>query len=52
MYSLFRNSEIINYYLAIQFFSILLMYFFQAEELSALLGLSVGLIILEGQNNE
>jgi len=52
VYSLFRNNKIINYYLAIQFISILLMYFFQAEELSALLGLSVGLIILEGQNNE
>ena len=52
MYYLFRNSEIINYYLAIQLFSILLMFFFQAEEISTLLGVSVGLIILESNKNE
>lgn len=52
MYYLFRNHKVLNYYLALQLFSILLMFFFQAEELSALLGVSVGLIILESQKNE
>ena len=52
MFYLFKNTEIINYYLAIQLFSILLMFFFQAEELSTLLGVSVGLIILESHKNE
>ena len=52
MYYLFKNTEIINYYLAIQLLSILLMFFFQAEELSTLLGVSVGLIILESHKNE
>ena len=45
-------SEIINYYLAFQLFSILLMFFFQAEEVSTLLGVSIGLIILESNKNE
>ena len=52
MYYLFSNSEIINYYLAFQLFSILLMFFFQAEEVSTLLGVSLGLIILESNKNE
>ena len=51
-YYLFSNSEIINYYLSFQLFSILLMFFFQAEEVSTLLGVSIGLIILEGYKNE
>ena len=52
MYYLFNKSEIINYYLAFQLFSILLMFFFQAEEVSTLLGVSLGLIILESNKNE
>jgi hypothetical protein len=52
IYYLFSNSEIINYYLSFQLFSILLMFFFQAEEVSTLLGVSIGLIILESHKDE
>ena len=46
------SYEIIHSYLGAQFFSILLMFFFQAEEPSVILGLAIGLISLERKKDE
>ena len=54
IFALFRkllNSfNDLNLYLFINFFIILLMYFFQAEELGLSLAISIGLITLNGKN--
>ena len=47
---LLSNFNDLNLYLFINFFIILLMYFFQAEELGLSLALSIGLITLNGKN--